>query len=143
MAVATAPASGYSSLPPPRSAETFPQADAALLFNLAGSDDLALQIREGAPADVYAAASPRFPQELFAEGLVEVAIAREAPVDSALNHVTAPIVSLVPGGNRVRVRVGPIVAELTTPSVERLGLAVGEVVVASFKATATRLVPLG
>jgi hypothetical protein len=29
------------------------------------------------------------------------------------------------------------------PSVERLGLAVGEVVVASFKATATRLVPLG
>jgi ABC-type molybdate transport system ATPase subunit len=73
----------------------------------------------------------------------EVAIARKAPVDSALNHVTAPIVSLVPGGNRVRVRVGPIVAELTAPSVERLGLAVGEVVVASFKATATRLVPLG
>ena len=36
----------------------------------------------------------------------EVSVAREAPADSALNHVTAPISSLVPSGNRVRVRVG-------------------------------------
>jgi molybdate transport system substrate-binding protein len=40
-------------------------------FNFAGSDELATQIREGAPADVYAAASPRYPDELFEEGLLE------------------------------------------------------------------------
>jgi ABC-type sulfate/molybdate transport systems ATPase subunit len=72
----------------------------------------------------------------------EVSVARRLPADSALNHVTAPIASLVPAGNRVRARVGPLTAELTTESAERLGLVTGDVVVASFKATATRLVPL-
>jgi molybdopterin-binding protein len=42
----------------------------------------------------------------------------------------------------VRVRVGPLVAEITALSAERLELRVGEVVVASFKATAARLMPL-
>jgi molybdate transport system ATP-binding protein len=72
----------------------------------------------------------------------EVSVAREAPTDSALNHVTAPISSLVPSGNRVRVRVGPLTAEVTGASARRLGLEPGEIVVASFKATATRLLPL-
>ena len=48
----------------------------------------------------------------------EVSVSREAPADSALNHVTAPISSLVPSGNRVRVRVGPITAEVTAASAD-------------------------
>jgi molybdopterin-binding protein len=48
----------------------------------------------------------------------------------------------VPVGNRRRVRVGPVTAEITAASSERLGLKAGEVVVAEFKATATRLTPL-
>ena len=73
----------------------------------------------------------------------EVTLARVAlPSDSALNHLRGPVASVVPAGNRVRVRVGPILAEVTAASAERLGVAPGEVVVASFKATAARLVPL-
>jgi molybdate transport system ATP-binding protein len=73
----------------------------------------------------------------------EISVGREQPDDSAVNHLTAPVRSLVVVGNRVRVRVGPLAAEVTAASVERLELAVGDVVVATFKATAARLVPLG
>jgi molybdate transport system ATP-binding protein len=70
----------------------------------------------------------------------EISIARTAAEDSTLNHVRAPITSLVRIGNRARVQVGPLVAEVTTTSVDRLGLVEGHVVVASFKAAATRVV---
>jgi molybdate transport system ATP-binding protein len=72
----------------------------------------------------------------------EVSVAREAAADSAQNHVAGPIVSLVPIANRVRVRIGPLTAEITAASAERLALRHGEPAVASFKATGTRLVPL-
>jgi molybdate transport system ATP-binding protein len=72
----------------------------------------------------------------------EVSIAHAAAADSALNHVSAPIASLTTIGNRVRVRVGPLVGEVTSTSAERLGLERGQIVVASFKATGARLVPL-
>ena len=72
----------------------------------------------------------------------EVTVGRAEPADSALNHLRAPISSLTTLGNRVRVRIGPLTAELTTTSADRLALVEGEVVVATFKATATRLVPL-
>jgi molybdate transport system ATP-binding protein len=72
----------------------------------------------------------------------DVTISRNAADDSSLNHVAGEIVTLVPLGNRTRVRVGAVTAEVTAASAERLGLAEGERVVASFKATGTRLVPL-
>jgi ABC-type sulfate/molybdate transport systems ATPase subunit len=73
---------------------------------------------------------------------VSIAPADAVPADSALNHVSAPISSVVTIGNRVRVRVGPLVGEVTTASADRLALERGRVVVASFKATGARLVPL-
>jgi molybdate transport system ATP-binding protein len=72
----------------------------------------------------------------------EVSLSREPPSDSAVNHVRATVASVVSLGNRTRVRVGPIVAEVTTASAQRLALREGDVIVASFKATATRLLPL-
>jgi molybdate transport system ATP-binding protein len=71
----------------------------------------------------------------------EIALARSEPADSAVNHLRGEVRSLVVLGNRVRVRVGPLTAEITAASAERLGLREGEPVVASFKATAARLVP--
>jgi molybdate transport system ATP-binding protein len=72
----------------------------------------------------------------------DVSVGRAYPDDSALNLVSGDVVSIVQVGNRVRVRVGPLTAEVTGASAERLGLARGGTVFASFKATGTRLVPL-
>jgi molybdate transport system substrate-binding protein len=72
--------------------EVFQELDADARFNFAGSDELATQIREGAPADVYAAASPRYPDELFAEELVE------EPVIFATNRLVLIVPSDNPAG---------------------------------------------
>jgi molybdopterin-binding protein len=72
----------------------------------------------------------------------EVGIARAMPLDSMQNHVRGPIESLVPVANRMRIRVGPLTAEITAESAARLSLAPGDEVVASFKASGTRLIPL-
>jgi molybdate transport system ATP-binding protein len=69
----------------------------------------------------------------------DVSLARVAPDDSALNHLRGTIVSLVPVGNRVRVRLPFLTAEITAASAERLALRPGDRVVASFKATQARL----
>jgi molybdate transport system ATP-binding protein len=71
----------------------------------------------------------------------DVSLARRAPEDSALNHLEGEIVSLVQVGNRVRVRLPFLTAEITTASADRLALRPREVVVASFKATQARLLP--
>jgi ABC-type sulfate/molybdate transport systems ATPase subunit len=53
------------------------------------------------------------------------------PNDSALNHVSAPISSVVTVGNRVRVRVGPARRRGHRRAAERLALERGRLVVAS------------
>jgi molybdate transport system ATP-binding protein len=70
----------------------------------------------------------------------EVLIGRVHQEDSALNVIEGEIRSVVHVGNRVRIRIGELTAEVTEASVEKLGLEVGTRAVASFKATGTRLV---
>jgi len=105
----------------------------------AGDDLTEVQLREG--------------QRLFSsdhgEGEVgvvvypwEISVARAHADDSALNVVRGEIGSVVEIGNRVRVRIGPVTAEVTSSSAERLELARGGIAYATFKATGTRLVPL-
>jgi molybdate transport system substrate-binding protein len=108
--------------------DVFPTIDSAPEYNFAGSDELATQIREGAPADVYAAASSRYPQELFDEGLVE------EPVTFATNRLVlivpsdnpAGIESLedvtAPGTKLVIAAEGVPVGDYTREVLEELGL---------------------
>jgi molybdate transport system ATP-binding protein len=70
----------------------------------------------------------------------EVSLGRGEPDKSAMNHLRAPVRSTVTIGNRVRVRLGLVTAEITKASAERFGVAEGELLTASFKATATRLI---
>ena len=72
----------------------------------------------------------------------EISVAREPSHDSAINVLRGDIGSVVEVGNRVRVRIGPITAEVTASSSERLELARGGIAYATFKATGTRLVSL-
>jgi len=71
----------------------------------------------------------------------DVSLGSYTPDDSRMNHLSAAVVSVAPMGNRTRVRVGPIVAEITAASAERLDLRPGLLATASFKATAARLYP--
>jgi molybdate transport system ATP-binding protein len=85
------------------------------------------------------------------EGSVAVAVypweitvaTSEPPGSSALNTISGPIRTITELGNRARVAIGPVSAEITTDSVRRLGLAVGQNAYASFKATGARVLLLG
>jgi molybdate transport system substrate-binding protein len=72
----------------------FPLIDKAPRYQFAGSDQLAFQIMQGAHADVFAAASPKYPQQLYAAGLCS------KPATFATNTV----VLIVPRANPARIR---------------------------------------
>jgi molybdate transport system substrate-binding protein len=65
--------------------EAFPKFDGGQRYNFSGSDALAAQIRLGAPADLFAAASPDAPQALFKAGLLE------RPVTFATNKLVLAV----------------------------------------------------
>jgi len=69
--------------------DVFPRIAPGPRYSFAGSDQLALQIRQGAPADVYAAASPKYTQLLYRDGFVQ------KPVVFATNK----LIVLVPRSN--------------------------------------------
>lgn len=74
--------------------ESFPRIDRTARFSFGGSNQLALQLRQGAPADVFASAAPSFTQDLFRAGLVE------KPLPFAYNR----LVLVVPSSNPARIR---------------------------------------
>ena len=105
-------------------AKDFP--DATVRVQFAGSDELAAQIRQGVPVDVFASANTKLPDELAAEGklqkpvvfatnqLVLAVPADGAKVDS-LEALERPGVTLVIGAE------GVPVGDYTRAVLERLG----------------------
>ena len=73
----------------------------------------------------------------------DITVSTSPPHDSAMNLISGPINSIAELGNRVRITIGPISAEITAESLHRLGLQLGQPAFASFKATGTRLVANG
>jgi molybdate transport system substrate-binding protein len=71
----------------------FPRISAAPRYSFAGSDQLALQLQQGARADVYAAASPKYPELLYHQGLLR------KPIVFATNR----LVLIVPRSNPARI----------------------------------------
>ena len=74
--------------------QALPRIDPAPRYSFAGSDQLAIQIQQGAPADVFAAASPKQPELLFRNGLVR------RPVAFATNK----LIVLVPRSNPAHIQ---------------------------------------
>lgn len=85
--------------------KVLPQIDQAAKYSFGGSGALEVQIEQGAPADVFAAASPKQPAELYAKGLVS------KPVEFATNT----LVLIVPKSNPAHIT---SVADITKPGVK-------------------------
>jgi molybdate transport system substrate-binding protein len=55
--------------------DVFPQIDPSPRYSFAGSNQLAAQIQQGVPADVFASANTQIPDQLYAKGLVQKPVA--------------------------------------------------------------------
>ena len=91
---ATSAGSGITVFAAASLTHVLPRIDRTPRYSFAGSDQLALQLRQGAPADVYAAASPKYPELLFHQGFLR------KPQVFATNR----LVVLVPKANPARIR---------------------------------------
>jgi molybdate transport system substrate-binding protein len=85
--------------------KVFPQIDQAAKYTFGGSGALETDIEQGAPADVFAAASPKQPAALYAKGLLD------KPVEFATNT----LVLIVPKGNPAHIS---SVSDITKPGVK-------------------------
>ena len=70
----------------------------------------------------------------------DITLSTSRPDDSAMNVIAGSITAITELGNRARVTLGPLSAEITVDSLRRLGLEPGQHAFASFKATGTRVV---
>ena len=98
-AVATGAAAGVTADPPVVLAaasltEVLPQIEPEGRYSFAGSNQLAQQIRQGAPFDVFLSASPQYTRALYAEGLLRRTVA----------FASNSLVVIVPRSNPARIR---------------------------------------
>jgi molybdate transport system substrate-binding protein len=85
--------------------DVFPAIDGTQRYSFGGSNALATQIRNGAPADVFAAANTDIPAQLFAQGFV----------DRPVNFTRNTLVVVVPKSNPAGIK---SVYDLTRPGVK-------------------------
>ena len=85
--------------------DAFPRINREPRYSFAGSDQLAAQIQLGAQVDVFAAASPKYPELLYQKGLVE------KPIPFATNT----LVVILPKSNPAGIHT---VVDLTKPGVK-------------------------
>jgi molybdate transport system substrate-binding protein len=85
--------------------KVFPEIDPNAKYTFGGSGALATDIEQGAPADVFAAASPKQPKALLAKGLID------KPVEFATNT----LVLIVPKSNPAHIN---SVTDVTKPGIK-------------------------
>jgi molybdate transport system substrate-binding protein len=85
--------------------QVFPQIDPTAKYTFGGSGALATDIEQGAPADVFAAASPKQPATLLAKGLI----------DKPQEFATNTLVLIVPKSNPAHIT---SVSDVTKPGVK-------------------------
>jgi molybdate transport system substrate-binding protein len=85
--------------------DVFPAIDNAQKYSFAGSNALATQITNGAPADIFASANTTIPAQLFAKGLVE----------KPVNFTRNTLVIVVPKSNPAGIKT---VYDLAKPGVK-------------------------
>lgn len=97
--------------------EAFPAIDSSATYSFGGSDKLATQIEQGAPADVFASASAKYTTKLYEEGLVD------KPVTFASNR----LVLIVPKANPANItKVSDVTRPGTRLVVAAAGVPVGD-----------------